>query len=194
MYMRKLINFEIIESRKLRGNVQANISTLDQRCFNVVDHRWNNVDPTLEIKQNPMSDFKRCTTLMQCHCLTLKQRRNNVTQRQNNVAHRWYNIDTTLFQPSVDVSESCIESNWASDDCGLWDSWIHVKYMNSFYSVKSRNIFLLYINNSTTNEIWKNFLTVVHIVIRNVGNNGDMQRSLKCCIQNFKTSLENIKI
>ena len=52
----------------------------------------------------------------------------------------------------------------------------------------------LYINNSTTNEISKTFLTVVHIVIHNDGNNGDMHRSLKYCVQNFKTFLKNIKI
>ena len=59
-------------------------STLFQRC----DQRWNNVDPTLKMKQNPTSDFQRCTTLIQRQCPTLKQRRNNVTQRQNNVAQR----------------------------------------------------------------------------------------------------------
>ena len=57
-----------------------------------------------------------------------------------------------------------------------------------------RKHFLLCINNSTTNEISKNFLTVVHIVIHNGGNNGDIHKSLKYCIQNFKTSLKNIKI
>ena len=41
--------------------------------------------------------------------------------------------DTTLFQPSVDVSQTYVESNRASDDCGLCDI-IHIKYMNSFYS------------------------------------------------------------
>ena len=56
-----------------------------------------------------------------------------------------------------------------------------------------KKYFLLYINNSTANKMSKNFLTVVHIVIHNVGNNGDMHRSLKCSIQNFKTSLKNIK-
>ena len=86
------------------GDTPANISTSDQRCFNVLDQRWNNVDPTLKMKQNPKSDFQRCTTLIQRQCPTLKQRRNNVTQRRNNVAQRWYNVDTTLFQPSVDVS------------------------------------------------------------------------------------------
>ena len=51
-----------------------------------------------------MSDFQRYTTLMQRQCPTLKQHRNNVTQRRKNVAQRWYNFDTTLFQPGVDVS------------------------------------------------------------------------------------------
>ena len=31
----------------------ANISTSDQCSFNVLDERWNNVDPTLKMKQNP---------------------------------------------------------------------------------------------------------------------------------------------
>ena len=66
--------------------------------------------------------------------------------------------------------------------------------MNSSYSAKCEIIFLLYINNSTTNKMSKIFLTVVHIVIHNVGNSGDMHRSLKCYFQNFKTSLKNIKI
>ena len=75
----------------------ANILTLDQPCFNVVHQRWNNAAPTLKMKQNPTSDFQRCTTLIQRQCPTLKQRRNNVTQR-------WYNVDTMLFQLSVNVS------------------------------------------------------------------------------------------
>ena len=39
---------------------------------------WNNVDPTLKTKQNPTSDFQRCTTLIQRQCPTLKQRCINV--------------------------------------------------------------------------------------------------------------------
>ena len=64
------------------------------------------------MKQNPKSNFQRCTTLIQCQCPTLKQRRINVAQR-------WYDVDTTLFQPSADVSKSYIKSNRAGDDCGL---------------------------------------------------------------------------
>ena len=56
-----------------------------------------------------------------------------------------------------------------------------------------RKHFLLYANNSTTNEISKLFLTVVHIVINNCCNNGDIHSSLKCYIQNFKTSLKKYK-
>ena len=72
------------------GTFPANIATSDQRCFIAVVQRWNNVDPTLKMKQNPTSDFQRCTTLIQRQCPTLKQRQNNV--------------DTTFFQPNVDVS------------------------------------------------------------------------------------------
>ena len=51
----------------------ANISTSDQRCFSAVNHRWNNVDPTLKMKQNRTSDFQRFTKLIQLPCPTLKQ-------------------------------------------------------------------------------------------------------------------------
>ena len=47
-------------------HIPANISTLDQRCINV--------DPTLKLKQNPMSDFLRWTTSIQRRFPTLKQR------------------------------------------------------------------------------------------------------------------------
>ena len=50
-----------------------------------------------------------------------------------------------------------------------------------------RKHFLLYGNNSATNEISTIFLTVVHIVIHNGGNNSGIHKSLKYCIQNFKT-------
>ena len=56
------------------------------------------------MKQNPTSDFQRCTMLIQRQCPKLKQRRNNVEQRRNNVAQRWFNVDTVLLQPSVDFS------------------------------------------------------------------------------------------
>ena len=44
---------------------QGNISTSDQRCFNVVGQRWNKVGMTSKMKQNPNSAFQRCTTLIQ---------------------------------------------------------------------------------------------------------------------------------
>ena len=63
----------------------ASISTLDQRCFNVVDQSWNNVDLTLKMKQNPMSDFQRYTTSVPGVEAKLKQR--YTTSKQ-----RWYNV------------------------------------------------------------------------------------------------------
>ena len=57
-----------------------------------------------------------------------------------------------------------------------------------------RKHFLPYINNSTTNKTSKFFPTVAHIVKDNGVNNGDIHRSLKYYIQNFKTSHENIKM
>ena len=57
-----------------------------------------------------------------------------------------------------------------------------------------RKYILLYIDNSTTNKISKSFSTVVHIVIENGGNNGDIHRNLKYYIPSVKTSLKNTKI
>ena len=70
----------------------ANMPTSNQRCFNVVNKRWNNVDPRLEMKQNLTSDFQRCRTLKQRWWLTLKQ--------------RWNNVDTTLSQCCFKVASS----------------------------------------------------------------------------------------
>ena len=74
----------------------ANISTTDHRCFNVVDQRWNNVDLTLRMKQNPTSDFQRCTTLIQRRCATLKQ--------------RWNNVDTTLSQLCCSLASTLVKA------------------------------------------------------------------------------------
>ena len=43
----------------------GSISMSDQSCFHVVDHYWNNVDPTLKKKQNQKSGFQSCVTLIQ---------------------------------------------------------------------------------------------------------------------------------
>ena len=85
-YLLEELNGVLIEYRRTNP---ANISTSDQRFFNVLDQRWNNVDPTLKMKQNPTSDFQSCATL--------KERRDNIEQR-------WYNVVSTLFQHSLNVS------------------------------------------------------------------------------------------
>ena len=152
--------------------LSANISTSDQRWSDVENETKSDVGfRTLHnIDTTSVSDVKttskqRYTTSKQC----------------------WYHVDTTLLQPSVDVSESYIESNRASDDYGFANRWIVFILLNE-------ETFLLYINNSTTNEISKHFLTVIRIVTHNDGNNGDIQRRLKYRTQNFKISLKNMKI
>ena len=67
-------------------------TTHPSQHFNV----GNNVDLTLKMKQNPTSDFQRCTTLIQCQWPTFKQRRKNVTQRWNNVVSTWYQALTLV--------------------------------------------------------------------------------------------------
>ena len=84
----------------------ANISTSSQRCFNVVDQRWNSVHPTLRMKQNLTSVFHCCKTLIQRRCPTLKQ--------------RWYNLILTLFQCVLDINEIYIKTSRAIDKLRIW--------------------------------------------------------------------------
>ena len=68
--------------------------------------------------------------------------------------------------------------------------------MNSFYSAKWGNIFLLYMNNWTTNKISKFFITVVHVVIQNLGSNGDIRQKLEMLhskLQNFSEKDKIVK-
>ena len=76
-------------------NNPANISTSGQRYFNFIDQGWNNADPTLEMKQNPTSNFQRCTALIQRRCLMLKQRWNNV---ERTLSRRGFNGASTLVK------------------------------------------------------------------------------------------------
>ena len=70
--------------------------------FNVLDQRWNDINRTLKMKQNPTSDFQRFTTLIQCQCTTLKQHRNNVT----NVETTLQNVVTTLIQRCFNLAST----------------------------------------------------------------------------------------
>ena len=78
----------------------VNISTSHQRCINIMDHRSNNVDSTLKMKQNPKSDFHRWITLKQSRCLTLKmlnQRCTTSIQPFFSVAQCRFNAVLTLI-------------------------------------------------------------------------------------------------
>ena len=72
----------------------ANISTSSQRCFNFVTQLWSNVDPTLKMKQNPMAEFQRCTTLI-LQCATYRRGK----QSCFNVGQSCFNVVSTLIWP-----------------------------------------------------------------------------------------------
>ena len=90
----------------LIGSYPAKVWTSDQRYFNVVDQRRNNVYPTLN--QNPTLGFQCCTTSTQLWCTTLKPRWITSIRLLFNVAQksflRWYGIISTLFQRGFNVS------------------------------------------------------------------------------------------
>ena len=64
-----------------------------QRRINVVSTLWINVNVDLTLKFST-SDFQRCTALIQRQCPTLKQHRNNDTQRRKTL----HNVCTTLTE------------------------------------------------------------------------------------------------
>ena len=84
----------------------ASISTSDQRCFNFVDQRWNNVDTTLKMKQNPTSDFQRCTTWIQRESPTMKKRRTAL----HNVQTTLPNVGTTLVQRFFNPASTLVKA------------------------------------------------------------------------------------
>ena len=84
----KLFIFELV--------YPANISTSDPRCFNVVDQRWNNVDPTLK-----MNKIRR-------QIVNVTQRWYNVSARRwNNVEATLHNVETTLHNVGTTVIQRC---------------------------------------------------------------------------------------
>ena len=74
------------------NSIPANISTSDQGCFNAVAQRWDNVDPTLKMKQYPTLDFQRCK------------------HWYNVVVRRWNNVVTTLIQLCSNLSSTLIKA------------------------------------------------------------------------------------
>ena len=50
-----------MKEKNIHEHSPAKLLTLDQRRFDVMNQRGNNVGPTLKMKQNLTSDFQRCT-------------------------------------------------------------------------------------------------------------------------------------
>ena len=134
--------------------------------FNFASMLCINVDLTLKMKQNPMSDFQSCTDLVQCRCPTLKQ--------------RWNNVDTALSRRCFYVASTLVKAVLKPVSLEILQI---CKQIIKFYSAK---YFWQYNNDSTTNKLvnsYSNFLTVVHIGYND--GNGDAHKSSK--FGNFKT-------
>ena len=156
-----------------------------QRRIDVVSTFWINVEITLTQRWKWNKIRRRIFNVAQRWYNVSARRWNNVETTLHNVETTLHNVGTTLIQRCFNLASTLVKPILNPIglvmivDCVIV---IHVKYMNSFYSAIWESIFLLYINNWTTNEISKNFLTVAHNVKHNVGNNDDLRRSLKCCI------------
>ena len=66
--------------------------------------------------------------------------------------------------------------------------------MSSFYSAKWEKYFYYILTIQLLIKYRKNILVVVHIVTHNGGNDGNIHRSLRYCIQNFEKKKKNMKI
>ena len=83
-------------------NNPANISTLDQRCFDVVEQRWNNVDPTL--KWNKFQ--RRIFNVAQCWYNVSARRWNNVETTLHNVESTLHKVGLTLIQRCFNLAST----------------------------------------------------------------------------------------
>ena len=69
-------------------------------CFNVVDQRWNNVDPTLKMEQNSTSNFQHCSC----------RRWNNVETTLHNVETTLHNVGATLIQRCFNLASTLVKA------------------------------------------------------------------------------------
>ena len=123
----------------------ANISTSDQGCFNVVDHRSNNFDPTLKMKQISEVGF---LTLNKIDTMWVSSVEATLNQRCTTSMEPFstlYNFASTLFQHWYDVIWKVV-STWPQlqlklywSQSGWWKVWISRK-IDNFYSTKWENI------------------------------------------------------
>ena len=84
----------------------VNISTSDQRCFNDVDQRWNNVDPTLKMKKIRRPIFN----VAQRWYNVSDRRWNNVETTLHNVETTLHNVGTTLIQRYFNLASTLIKT------------------------------------------------------------------------------------
>ena len=90
----------------------------------------------------------------------------------HNVQTTLHNVGTTLMQRCFNLASTLVKAILNAIGLVMIVDCEIVEYMlNSeivFILLNEKILFLLYINHLTTNEIPKNFLTVVHVLIHNV--------------------------
>ena len=82
----------------------ANISTSDQRCFNVADQYWSNVDSTLKMKVR-----RRFFSVRQSWYSVSLRRWSNVAQHWRNIKTTLHNVDTMLYQCCINLASTLLK-------------------------------------------------------------------------------------
>ena len=120
-------------SKKLLIALIAKISTSDQPCLNVLDQRWNNIDPRSKL------DKMR-------HCIfnIFQSSYSVIVGRQNNVETTLYNVDATVLQPGLNISKSCIYTNRISHKYGLTDRYVSFILLNAFHDIFAIQLLINY--------------------------------------------------
>ena len=125
----------------------CSISTLGQRCFNIVYHHSNNIDPMLKMKQNLQLDFQCCTKLIVSVSTTertLNQCWTTLMQPFFNIVQCCFNLVPTLiwhYQHYVKVTSTSIEA--IQNQPGYWKVWICRKLV-SFILMNEKIFFTIY--------------------------------------------------
>ena len=118
-------------------------------------------------------------------------------RRINVVLMFWINVQIPVTRRSTwNKTRSRIfnvAQNWCDATGQHWnnvETRLHYGFVNRWIVFIQLNEEIFFSNNSITNRILKKFSTVVHIVIQNGGSNSYIYRSLKQCIQKFKSFLK----
>ena len=107
------------------NSTPANISTSDQRCFNVADPRWNNIASGVE------NETKSDVWFSTLHGVDTK----SVFDVETTLKQRWYNFISTLFRIDLSIRNSYLKTSRASDKYGLVNRQLSFILLNIFGNI-----------------------------------------------------------